>query len=300
MVEGKPRFGFLNGVMNASCYRGRLAPSPTGFLHLGHARTFWTAFQRAQMAHGTLVLRNEDLDPIRSKPLFVNAMMEDLHWLGISWDEGPDCGGPFNPYSQSQRGDFYHCAFEKLRDGHFIYPCTCSRQDVLKALHAPHAADDEPIYPGTCRNNTLESTVNRKVNWRFRIPDGEAICFVDAHFGPQKFVAGRDFGDFVVWRADNVPSYQLAVVVDDALMKITEVVRGADLLLSTARQILLYKALGWNPPAFFHCPLMTDATGLRLAKRNDALSLRTLRENGTMPGDLQRLFSTGFLSRFLL
>jgi len=280
--------------MNASCYRGRLAPSPTGFLHLGHARTFWTAFQRAQNARGTLILRNEDLDPARSKSQFVSAMIEDLHWLGISWVEGPDCGGSFGPYSQSQRGDLYRSAFEKLRKGHFIYPCTCSRQDVQKALHAPHAADDEPIYPGTCRNNTFDIIGNRKVNWRFRVPDGETIRFVDAHFGPQEFVAGRDFGDFVVWRADNVPSYQLAVVVDDALMKITEVVRGADLLLSTARQILLYNALGWEPPSFFHCPLMTDASGIRLAKRNDALSLRTLRENGTMPTDLQRQFLTGF------
>src|SRR6185436_13607289 len=146
------------------------------------------------------------------------------------------------------------------------------------AVRAPHAEDDdEPIYPGTCRENRESEIVNRKFSWRFRVPDGETISFTDGHFGPQQFVAGKDFGDFVVWRHDDVPAYQLAVAVDDAAMQITEVVRGADLLVSTARQLLLYRALELQPPKFFHCELMKDDTGVRLAKRHDALSLRQLR-----------------------
>jgi glutamyl-tRNA synthetase len=262
-------------------YRGRLAPSPTGYLHLGHARTFWIAQQRAQAAGGTLVLRNEDLDRARCKPEFVTAMFEDLKWFGFHWQEGPDCGGEYGPYHQSQRTSFYRQAFAQLRAAGLVYPCTCSRKDIQQALQAPHASDDEPIYPGTCRNRAVDTTA--RASWRFRVPDGEVISFVDAAQGPQTFVAGKDFGDFVVWRHDDFPSYQLAVVTDDAAMKITEVVRGADLLLSTARQLLLYRALNVQPPAFYHCDLMTDDSGTRLAKRHDALSLRTLRNQGARP-----------------
>jgi glutamyl-tRNA synthetase len=299
-------------------YRGRLAPSPTGYLHLGHARTFWTAQQRAQASGGTLVLRNEDLDPARSKPAFVDSMLEDLRWFGFQWQEGPDCGGPFGPYSQSQRRDLYTAALEKLRAGNFIYPCKCSRKDLQSAAAAPHAADDELIYPGTCRPGGKESlkfkvqslkssdagsdsalllvapkpgeggTPHSAFNWRFLVPGGETISFIDVHFGPQQFVAGKDFGDFVVWRHDGVPAYQLAVVVDDAAMRITEVVRGQDLLLSTARQLLLYRALELTAPAFHHCPLLADANGVRLAKRHDALSLRTLRAQGISPETLRQ------------
>ncbi len=265
-----------------SSYRGRLAPSPTGFLHLGHARTFWTAQERAIAAGGTLILRNEDLDPTRSRAEFVAAMLEDLRWFGFQWQEGPDCGGPFAPYSQSDRLSLYRAGFEKLRSRGAVYPCHCSRQDVLLALLAPHAADDEPIYPGACRINPVPRG-SRPPNWRFRVPDGEVIEFEDGGFGNQRFVAGRDFGDFVIWRHDEVPSYQLAVTLDDAAMKITEVVRGADLLLSTARQLLLYRALGLEPPAFYHCRLMTNQAGARLAKRDDSASLRTLREQGMTP-----------------
>jgi glutamyl/glutaminyl-tRNA synthetase len=254
-------------------------------LHLGHARTFWIAAQRAAEHSGALILRNEDLDPQRSRPEFVAAMMEDLHWLGIHWDEGPDCGGPYAPYSQSERRKHYLAAWRKLRDAGAIYPCTCSRKDLAQAASAPNETDDEPIYPGRCRSRTdgREFAEPAGVNWRFRVPDGEEIAFNDLHLGSQRFVTGRDFGDFAVWRRDDIPAYQLAVVIDDAAMKISEVVRGADLLKSTARQLLLYRALEFDPPDFYHCDLVVDDAGVRLAKRHDALSIRHLRESGRMP-----------------
>ena len=265
-------------------YRGRLAPSPTGHLHLGHARTFWVAQERARTHGGALILRNEDLDRDRCKPHFVKSMFEDLRWFGFNWDEGPDCGGPHAPYNQSERFDFHRAALENLRGAGLVYPCICSRKDIQQAARAPHAAEDEePVYPGTCRPNQNSKIKTQKSSWRFRVPDGETISFVDGRSGPKQFVAGEHFGDFVVWRHDDVPAYQLAVVVDDAAMGITEVVRGADLLVSTARQILLYRALGLPPPAFYHGPLLTDESGERLAKRHDALSLRTLREQGNDP-----------------
>lgn len=260
-------------------YRGRIAPSPTGYLHIGHARTFWTAFERARAHAGTLVFRNEDLDPQRSRREFVLAMYEDLHWLGIDWQEGPDVGGPFAPYTQSERRRCYLDAWRKLLlDGH-IYPCTCSRKDLAEIAQAPHG-DDEPLYPGRCRpepGTEFSHQAPAGVNWRFRVPDGESLTFADRHLGRQSFIAGRDFGDFLVWRRDDVPAYQLAVVADDFSMQISEVVRGADLLKSTARQILLARALVFRPPSYFHCDLVTDAAGVRLAKRTDALSLRALR-----------------------
>ncbi|HUR47238.1 MAG TPA: tRNA glutamyl-Q(34) synthetase GluQRS [Candidatus Saccharimonadales bacterium] len=270
---------------HSSNYRGRLAPSPTGYLHLGHARTFWTAQERARAQGGVLLLRNENLDRDRCKPEFVTAMLEDLRWFGFDWQEGPDVVGPYGPYSQSERMDFYRDALQRLREGGFVYPCTCSRRDVQRALNAPHASDDEPIYPGTCRNKVDEAV---GANWRFRVPEGEEIAFTDGCMGKQTFTAGTHFGDFVVWRQDQVPAYQLAVVADDAGMKITEVVRGADLLVSTARQLLLYRALELVAPSFFHCPLVVDENGVRLAKRNDALSLRTLRERGQNPEELRK------------
>ena len=282
-------------------YRGRLAPSPTGLLHLGHARTFWTACQRAREHGGILVFRNEDLDRARCRPDFVGAMAEDLRWFGLTWQEGPDLGGPVAPYRQSERTHHYRAAYDRLRAGGWIYPCSCSRRDILQALSAPHAADEEPLYPGTCRPPPPGGPARNPppdlhpqpprhttpISWRFRVPDGETVAFVDGHFGYQQFSAGADFGDFVVWRHDDLPAYQLAVVVDDHEMQITEVVRGADLLLSTARQLLLYRALGWTPPAFFHSPLLTDDQGNRLAKRHDALSLRTLRGQGRHPAELR-------------
>jgi glutamyl/glutaminyl-tRNA synthetase len=281
-------------------YRGRIAPSPTGLLHLGHASTFLAAAVRTREAGGTLVLRNEDLDRQRARPEFVEAMFEDLLWLGIRWQEGPDCGGPCAPYTQSERGGHYLAAWRVLLDRGLIYPCRCSRKDLAAAVSAPHESrdyengdDDEPMYPGTCRPlpdvDVKTADAPSDMNWRFRVPDGEAIEFSDQHFGLQRFVAGRDFGDFLIWRRDGVPSYQLACVVDDSAMRITEVVRGADLLKSTARQILLYRAFGFVPPLWYHCPLVTDAHGQRLAKRHDALALRTLRERGVQPVDIPGL-----------
>lgn len=276
--------------MSSSTYRGRLAPSPTGLLHVGHARTFWIAAQRATANQGTLILRNEDLDPQRCHAEFVDAMLADLRWLGIEWSEGPDCGGAYAPYSQSARRPHYLEAWRKLRDLGFIYPCTCSRKDLAQAASAPNDADDEPLYPGRCRSRTDAHSFAEPagVNWRFRVPEGQSVRFSDLHLGEQSFVTGRDFGDFVVWRRDDVPAYQLAVVVDDAHMRITEVVRGADLLKSTARQLLLYHALGFVPPDFYHCELVRDQAGKRLAKRHDALSIRTLREQGLKPEQVRK------------
>jgi glutamyl-tRNA synthetase len=259
-------------------------------LHAGHARTFWIAAQRAIENQGTLILRDEDLDPQRSRAEFARAMIEDLRWLGIRWSEGPDCGGPYGPYLQSERRTHYLEAWRRLREGGYLYPCTCSRKDLAQAASAPND-DDEPLYPGTCRErkdkdkDVAGSMEPAGVNWRFRVPDGEVVEFVDLNLGQQRYVAGRDFGDFLVWRRDDVPAYQLAVVVDDAAMRITEVVRGADLLKSTARQRLLMRALGYGDrgyaaPAYFHCELVRDAAGVRLAKRHDALSIRRLRESG--------------------
>jgi glutamyl-tRNA synthetase len=290
----------LNAI---STYRGRLAPSPTGLLHIGHARTFFTAWQRARGANGTLLMRIEDLDPDRSRPEYAEAALEDLRWLGIDWEEGPDVGGQYAPYLQSQRHAIYLVAWRKLLEGGFIYPCRCSRKDLAAALSAPHEGapadqdpgDDEPIYPGTCRptRETLRAMIEGVdpakpdgIHWRFHVPDGEAFEFEDLSLGPQRFVAGVDFGDFIVWRRDGVPSYQLACVADDRAMGITEVVRGADLLKSTARQILLNRALEFSNPAWFHCSLILDRNGRRLAKRHDALSVRALRGRGLTPGEV--------------
>ncbi len=249
-------------------------------MHLGHARTFWTAYERARQSGGVLVFRNEDLDPQRSKHEYSDAMIEDLRWLGIEWQEGPDVGGPYAPYVQSMRREFFLSVWRKLHADGWIYPCMCSRRDLAEAAQAPHETNDEPMYSGRCRGNRSAATEPAGVNWRFRVPEGRLIRFTDGKQGAQAFEAGKDFGDFVVWRRDDVPAYQLAVVADDAAMQITEVVRGEDLLKSTARQILLFEALDLKPPKYYHCDLVLDDTGTRLAKRHDALSLRALREAG--------------------
>ena len=262
-------------------YRGRLAPSPTGLLHLGHASTFRVAQLRAVAAGGTLLLRNEDLDPQRSKIEFVDAMIEDLAWLGIAWEP------PM--VSQSERAGLYREAFERLLEAGFVYPCRCSRKDLARMMHAPHEeADDEPVYDGRCRpvGEALSRSLVPGMNYRFRVPDAEAVRFVDGNVGAQSFTAGVDFGDFLVWRKDGLPSYQLACVVDDAAMGITEVVRGADLLKSTARQILLQRALGLAGVDYFHTRLIVDEQGVRLAKRHDALAIRTLRQRGLSREDV--------------
>jgi glutamyl-tRNA synthetase len=309
----------------APIYRGRLAPTPSGFLHLGHARTFWTAFERAQAAAGVLIYRDEDLDPDRCRAEFAAAAIEDLHWLGITWQEGPDIGGPHAPYKQSERLDFYREVWHRLHATGRIYPSPHSRKDVQEALLAPHddiaprdagttgaVESPTPLSPGgrgaggegELRHESTfpinlrppagagrEATEPGAVNWRFRVPDEKPIAFTDLRVGRVERIAGRDFGDFIVWRKDGFPSYELAVVADDHAMQITEVVRGEDLLTSTARQLLLYRALAWPPPAFYHCPLVTDALGQRLAKRNDALTIRTLRNRGVTPPQIRMLWT---------
>jgi glutamyl-tRNA synthetase len=275
-------------LASSDLYRGRLAPSPTGNLHLGHARTFWLAAERARAAGGTLLLRNDDLDAIRFRLDFVAAMLEDLRWLGFTWEE------PI--IAQSQRLPLYRAALARLHAAGAIFPCTRTRRDVLDALGAPHEGGDneEPVYPPQFRPPTerplppLSDTL--ALNWRFRVPDGETLTFHDHALGPQTATAGRDFGDFLVWRKDGVPSYQLACAVDDADLRITEVVRGADLVKSTFRQLLLFRALGVPAPEFYHAPLMLDEAGIRLAKRHDALSLRALREQGMTPTELIQKF----------
>jgi glutamyl/glutaminyl-tRNA synthetase len=275
-------------------YRGRLAPSPTGLLHLGHAATFWIARQRAIFANGKLLLRIEDLDTHRSKSHFTEAIFEDLAWLGIKWQ-------PRVLY-QFQRRPLYREALDQLLITGHIYPCHCSRKDLAAMMHAPHEdTDDEPVYPGICRPTLdvqqREALFQPNINYRFRVPDEAVIRFEDKNLGPQSFKAGTDFGDFLVWRKAlsndpsdaGLPSYQLACVVDDADTQITEVVRGRDLLKSTARQILLQRALNLPTPAYFHTPLLTDEHGVRLAKRHDALAIRTLRQQGLTPAEVLQM-----------
>jgi len=283
-------------------YVGRLAPSPTGLLHLGHAATFWTAYERARAAGGVLLLRNEDLDPQRSKQEYVDAMVEDLAWLGIEWEP------PM--LSQSMRMQAYREAFDRLLDAGMVYPCTCSRRELAQMTQAPHedeggdvAAQEEPLYSGRCRpasdTDRAARSFDAKANYRFRVPDGEAVDFEDQNFGRQSYTAGREFGDFLVWRRPlgprepGVPSYQLACVVDDAFSGVTEVVRGADLLRSTARQILLQRALGLARVTYFHTALLRDDAGVRLAKRHDVLPLRALRQRGLTPEQVRRMFRQG-------
>ena len=267
-------------------YRGRIAPTPTGDMHAGHARTYTAAHRRARDAGGAVVLRIEDLDPLRCRPEYAARAIEDLAWLGIEWAGAPTY--------QSQRRAVYVDAWRRLRDAGVVYPSTVSRRELRDAAHAPHEdeEDAEPLFPATLRppvGTGRDAASPAGVVWRFRVPDGETIRFTDAIAGERAYTAGVDIGDFVVWRRDDVPAYELAVVADDIAMGITEVVRGADLLRSTARQLLLYRALGATPPAWCHLPLVRDADGRRLAKRHDALSLRTLRDRGLTPADVLAL-----------
>lgn len=271
--------------MKDARYCGRLAPSPTGLLHLGHAATFLVARDRAEAAGGVLLLRNEDLDPQRSKPEFVEAMVEDLAWLGIGWQP------PM--VVQSERLELYRAAFEQLVSTGAVYPCTCSRRELAQMTQAPHDEDDEPVYNGRCRAKGGVTILQAGTNYRFRVPDGERVAFEDGNLGPQAFTADVDFGDFLVRRKDGLPSYQLACVVDDAAMGVTEVVRGADLLRSTARQMLLQRALGLPPVRYFHTRLLRDEQGVRLAKRHDALAIRTLRERGLSPDEVRAMAFDG-------
>lgn len=271
--------------MNASSVRGRYAPSPTGDLHLGNVRTALLAWLFARQAGGAFVLRVEDLDRPRVRPGATAQMLEDLRWLGLDWDEGPDCGGPFAPYLQSERQATYDAYLAKLRTADLVYPCYCSRAEVARAASAPQGAgDDGPRYPGTCRNLSAAERKAREAEGRrpcvrFRAPD-RLLAFVDLVAGPVAQNVAQAVGDFIVSRSDGILAYQLAVVVDDGLMQMTQVVRGADLLSSTARQIALFEALGFAVPSFGHVPLVVDAQGARLAKRERAAGVGALRSAG--------------------
>jgi glutamyl-tRNA synthetase len=253
------------------------------------------AAERARAAGGRLLLRNDDLDGARVRPEFVTAMLEDLAWLGLVWEEPV--------ITQSERLPLYRATLDRLIASGMAYPCSCSRRDLERTIGAPHegvgVVDDEPVYDGRCRAAADTSGVLMAgVNYRFRVRDGERVTFTDGDAGPQVFVAGTaaqhaDFGDFLLWRKDGLPSYQLACVVDDAALGITEIVRGADLLKSTARQRLVAEALGYESPSTYHVALVRNEQGVRLAKRHDALSLRALRERGVRPEELAELAQSG-------
>ena len=268
--------------------RGRYAPSPTGVLHLGNLRTALLAWLFARSSGRNFTLRVEDLDRPRVRPGATARMLADLRWLGLDWDEGPDMGGPLGPYYQSQREALYAAAFARLRDADLIYPCYCARSELARIASAPQQdGQDEnaPRYPGTCRDLTPaqraeRETAGRRPSWRFRAPD-QPITFTDVLHGEVSENAAATVGDFIIRRSDGVFAYQLAVVVDDALMGVDQIVRGDDLLGSTARQLALYDALGYpRPTEYAHVPLALDATGARLAKREAAAGLGALRAAG--------------------
>lgn len=266
---------------------GRFAPTPSGPLHLGNARTALLAWLQVRQAGGRFILRIEDIDRARSRQHLAEQACDDLRWLGLDWDEGPGVGGPHAPYVQSEREALYQEALDRLqRDGH-LYPCYCSRAEIMAIASAPHGlASEGPAYPGTCRHLSPAALQERArsgktPSLRFALPD-EPIAFDDLIAGHQLFPAGAG-GDFVVRRADGVIGYQLAVVVDDALMGVTHVIRGGDLLDSTPRQILLYRALGYPVPQFGHLPLLLGPDGARLAKRHGAVTVAGARAAGTPP-----------------
>ncbi len=266
--------------------RGRLAPSPTGALHLGNARSFLIAWLSARARGGEVVFRMEDLDHPKVKRGAAEEAMEDLRWLGLDWDEGPDCGGPHAPYVQSRRIASYRVALHRLREQQLVYPCVCSRKDVEEAQAAPHETADGLYYPGTCRDRfsgwdeaEKELGEDRIPAWRFRARP-YTVRFEDGFHGPQAYEVHRGTGDFAIARHVDGAGYMLAVVVDDHAMGITEVIRGDDLLLTTPRQLLLYEALGLKPPTFTHVPLVVGPDGRRLAKRHGDTRIRTLREQG--------------------
>lgn len=268
--------------------RGRYAPSPTGDLHRGNLRTALLAWLAARRDGGTFVLRVEDLDRPRTCLGATARMIDDLRWLGIDWDEGPDCGGPFGPYHQSCRQSLYAAALANLRANDLLYPCYCTRATLARiAPTLGGLVDEPPRYPGTCRDLTaaqrrrFEAT-GRHPAWRLRVPAG-VVRFTDGVAGSQSQDVAQTVGDFIVQRSDGIIAYQLAVVVDDGLMGITQVVRGADLLDSTARQIRLLQALGYVVPTYAHVPLLTDANGVKLAKRDRALGLGPARAAGIAP-----------------
>ena len=274
---------------NTKTLRGRFAPSPSGRMHLGNAWSALLAWLSVRSRGGVMVLRLEDLDPDRCKRPLCDGVEEDLRWLGLDWDEGGSAGGP--EFYQSQRSEIYRAALEQLEQQGLLYPCFCTRGQ-LHAPNAPHRSDGEVIYPGTCRGLTAEQIAEKRKKkapaYRLMVPD-EDITFTDGCMGPHTENLLRDCGDFYLRRADGVFAYQLAVVVDDARMGVTEVVRGADLLSSTARQLYLYRLLGLPAPKFAHCPLLLAPDGRRLSKRDGDQSLENLRAKYTAEEIVGRL-----------
>lgn len=266
--------------------RGRFAPSPTGALHVGNARTALLAWLHARAAGGAFVMRVEDLDVGRVRPGIMETQLDELRWLGLDWDEGPDVGGGHAPYIQSRRTEAYDAALRVLAARGVLFACACSRKDIAAAASAPHAGEEGPRYPGICRARLVDPAEpslmehgRSQVALRVRVEPGE-VCFDDLLQGRCCFHPAEETGDFVVRRKDGAAAYQLAVVVDDAAMEITHVVRGGDLLSSTARQLLLFRALGLPEPRFLHVPLMLGEDGERLAKRHGSVSLAELRARG--------------------
>ena len=267
--------------------RGRYAPSPTGDLHLGNLRTALLAWLFARCSDGHFVLRIEDLDRPRVRPGASERILSDLRWLGLDWDEGPDIGGSYAPYIQSERHEIYTTYLQCLQDQDLIYPCYCSRAEIARAASAPHG-NEGPRYPGTCRSLTQAQRKqhednNRRPSLRFRVDDERTISFTDLLVGPVQQQVQQTVGDFIVCRSDGIFAYQFAVVVDDGLMHINQVVRGVDLLESIARQILLFEALGFQVPTFAHVPLLLDEHGKRFSKRIQSAGLEPLRSEGVTP-----------------
>lgn len=276
---------------------GRFAPSPSGRIHLGNILCCLLAWLSARQKGGRVVLRIEDLDTARCPCRYADQMEEDLRWLGLDWDEGPSVGGPDGPYYQSQRTALYQAALEKLEARGLVYPCFCTRAE-LHAASAPHRGDGQVIYAGTCRGLTAaeaaERARRRAPALRLVTPDA-VWSFTDGHMGPYAENLARDCGDFLLRRSDGMFAYQLAVVVDDAAMGVTEVVRGADLLDSTPRQLYLYQLLGLTAPAFIHFPLLLAPDGRRLSKRDADAGLDSLRDRLTAAEVLGRLaYLAGF------
>ena len=275
-------------------YRGRFAPSPTGDLHLGSAATALVAWLSARAAGGRLVLRVEDIDGPRVVAGSEARQLDDLRWLGLDWDEGPDVGGPHAPYRQSERAAAYEAAVARLAADGRLYYCDCSRAEIARVAGAPHAGDEGPRYPGTCRAFGLrERAWKRPPAIRLAVPDG-IVHVDDALQGAVDEDVAARVGDFVLKRGDGVWAYQLACVVDDLAMGVTEVVRGADLLDSTARQLVLARLLGGTAPSFAHVPLVVAPGGARLAKRAGGVTIRDHREAGRSPGDVVRALAETF------
>lgn len=270
-----------------STTRGRFAPSPTGRMHLGNAFAGLLCWLGARSEGGELVLRVEDIDPQRSKPEFYGLLAEDFRWLGLDWDEGPDTGGPRAPYTQQERLPLYDEALRRLVARDAVYPCYCTRKELNKAATEAVRRNAGRGYPGLCRNLTqaerdAREAAGRNAALRCRFPDA-VVAFEDLCLGRVRLDTRELGGDFPVRRTDGVHAYQLAVVVDDIHMGITQVVRGADILDSTPRQILLFELLGAEPPQFAHVPLLVDTQGKKLSKRHQSLELAALRERGVSP-----------------